>query len=97
MSIPPEIQPIVDLLLKGLQGLVLIFAIALARHYIAKIRDERVRALVEALVRWAEQHFGPDEDQAKRKAVVAALEARRLKQPLSVEIEAAVNKLPPSH
>ena len=96
MNVPPEVQTLIDALLKGLQGLALVFVIALVRHYIAKIRDERLRALVEALVRWAEQVFPPERAGQKQQAVADAL--RTARQPVDEKlIEAAVNKLPPTH
>jgi len=96
MNVPPDVQTLIDALLKGLQGLALVFVIALVRHYIAKIKDERLRALVEALVRWAEQVFEPEEGSHKLQAVEHALSERGF--PVSRrEIEAAVNKLPPTH
>ena len=96
MNVPPDVQTLIDALLKGLQGLALVFVIALVRHYIAQMKDERLRALVEALVGWAEQVFPPEEARQKRAAVADVLrEARR---PVDdTLIEAAVNKLPPTH
>ena len=66
-----------DVILPGAGSILLLAALGYVREWAAKIRDERYRALVLALVRAAEQLNGPKEGEAKLDYVTAELAARK--------------------
>lgn len=62
-----------EILLPGLGTLVLGAVLSLVRRYIARLDDERLQKLLLALVRAAEQIYGPGSGEAKRQYVMQKL------------------------
>jgi hypothetical protein len=82
-----EIQSVLLQAILPAAGTVLLVAlIAVARQYAAKIKDERLRALVLALVKAAEQIYGAKKGTEKK----AYVEANAPKSVTPAVIEAAV-------
>lgn len=78
------------LILPGAGALLVGFLAALARQYIERIKDERLRALLLALVKAAEQIYGPGQGAAKRDYVLQQARLRGVNKVYSAELEAAV-------
>jgi len=84
---------LVEIVLPGLGTLLLAALWALARRYIQRIDDARIREILEELVRAAEQMFGVGEGAEKLTYVSKELKRRGLDGRLTrVDIEAAVNR-----
>jgi len=69
--------------------------IALARKWIARIDDGRIREILEELVRAAEQMFGAGEGKQKLDFVTSALSQRGIVGVTRPQVEATVNSLFP--
>ena len=80
---------LVGVILPGVTTILLGFLAALARQYIAKVANEKLRALLEALVSAAEQIYGPGKGEEKKAYVKANAPAGTT----DAEIEAAVYDL----
>lgn len=80
-----------ELVVPGLSAALLAVAFQLARQYVARIGDERLRALIEELVRAAEQIYGAGRGGDKKLYVLDELRARGAAVDPAM-IEAAVNR-----
>ena len=81
-----------DLVVPGVGALLFGFLANLARHYVQRIKDERLRQLLLELVKAAEQIYGPGKGTAKRRYVLQ--QARRHGYEVSRDqVEAAVHEL----
>ncbi len=78
------------LILPGAGALLVGFLAALAKQYIERIKDERLRALLLALVKAAEQIYGPGQGEAKRDYVLQQARLRGLSAVKRADLEAAV-------
>jgi len=78
------------LILPGAGALLVGFLAALARQYIERIKDERLRALLLALAKAAEQIYGPGQGEVKRNYVLQQARLRGLNGVKSADLEAAV-------
>jgi hypothetical protein len=77
------------MLVPGLGALLLGAALSLAREYARRLRDERLRQVLLALVQAAEQIYGAGKGEAKRRYVREKMKEKGL--PVSREdVEAAV-------
>ena len=65
-----------NVLLPGVSTLIIAFVCELVRHYIRRIKDERLRELLERLVNAAEQIYGSGEGAAKYEYVVRQAQQR---------------------
>ena len=74
----------------GLGAVLLVAATGLVREWCQRLKDERVRGVVEALVAAAEQLYGPGKGEAKRRFVRERLKQQGLQMVGREAIEAAV-------
>lgn len=79
--------------LPGAGALLLLVGTSLAKHYIGKLKDERARKLLQALVEAAEQLYGPGKGEAKRRFVRERLKQQGLTTVSREDVEAAVYQL----
>ena len=79
-----------DIVVPGVGALLIAFLANLARYYIRRIKDERLRQLLLELVKAAEQIYGSGKGAAKRRYVLQ--QARRVGYPdvTRQEVETAV-------
>ena len=85
-------QVLRDVVLPGLGAVLIVFVLNLARHYVQRIKDERLRQLLFDLVRAAEQIYGPGAGPAKRRYVLGQARKRGYAV-LRDEVEAPVHDL----
>jgi len=77
-------------LLPGVGLAVAAAVIALLREYASRVRDERLRAILTALVEAAEQIYGPGNGDAKRRYVRERMKQKGLTELGREDLEAAV-------
>lgn len=77
----------------GLVGVLALALTGMVREWVARLRDERMRALLMTLVEAAEQLYGPGKGEAKRRFVRERLKQKGLHQVSREELEAAVYRL----
>lgn len=77
----------------GLVGVLALALTGMVREWVARLRDERLRALLTTLVEAAEQLYGPGKGEAKRRFVRERLRQKGLQQVSREELEAAVYRL----
>ena len=82
-----------DLLLPGVGVLLTGFLANLARQYIRRIKDQRLRQLLLELVKAAEQLYGPGKGTAKRRYVLQQAQRRGYPHVTRQEVETAVHDL----
>ncbi len=82
-----------ELVVPGAGALLIGFLANLARHYIRRIKDERLRQLLLELVQAAEQIYGPGKGTAKRRYVLQQARQRGYPDVTRQEVEAAVHQL----
>ncbi len=86
-------QCLQGLVLPGLGALVAAVVFALARKYIQRIDDERLRELLLELVRAAEQIYGSGRGAEKRRYVAEKLRQLGLERVPREKVEAAVHQV----
>lgn len=77
-------------MLPGVSTLLVGFLCALAAQYLQRLKDERLRELLLALVRAAEQIYGSGSGERKREYVLQQARAQGLTGVNSARLEAAV-------
>lgn len=82
-----------DLVVPGVGALLIGLLANLARHYIQRIKDERLRQLLLELVQAAEQIYGPGTGSAKRRYVLQQARQRGYPDVTRQQVEAAVHEL----
>jgi len=87
---PQWLDYVQALSIPGVSGLLLVLAFQVATHYIGKIRDERLRALLYELVKAAEQIYGAGNGPAKLRYVEEQATRRGLGGVTRDAIEASV-------
>ncbi|MFO8082575.1 MAG: hypothetical protein R6V07_20020 [Armatimonadota bacterium] len=65
-----------DVLLPGFSTLLIAAGLALVRHYVQQLKDDRLRQLLLELVQSAEQIYGPGNGEAKRLYVTEKLKQK---------------------
>lgn len=77
----------------GVGALIAAALFRVVRHYVAKVRDDRLRALLMELAKAAEQIYGPGKGAAKRRYVQEQAQRRGFGEVGQEQIEAAVYDL----
>lgn len=74
----------------GVGAVLLVAATGLVREWCKRLKDERVRRVVAALVAAAEQLYGPGKGEAKRRFVRERLKQQGMPATTREDVEAAV-------
>ena len=74
----------------GLEAVLAVAAIALLREWARRLKDERARRALMALVEAAEQLYGPGKGEAKRRYVRERMKQKGLQQLSREDLEATV-------
>lgn len=82
-----------EIAVPGVGALLIAFLANLARHYIRRIKDERLRQLLLDLVKAAEQIYGSGKGAAKRRYVLQEARHRGYPDVIRQQVEAAVHEL----
>lgn len=86
-------QWLLQAVVPGLGAALLVAVIAFVRQYAKSLQDERLRNLLLALVKAAEQLYGPGKGEAKRRYVREKMKEKGLQTLSREDMEAAVYEL----
>ncbi len=85
-------QLVLDAVLPVLVSVLVLYLVGIAKEYVGQIKDEKLRLLIEELIRAAEQIYGAAQGAAKYEYVVEGLRVKG-KRAGRAAIEAAVYSL----